>query len=86
MTFAAAKLLPEERDRPALKGKEEEEVHAVYLDGDQGDPENDAVSSLNGDAQQEDADAEFEGNVRSNVGRFARPPPLIPVVSVVDVL
>lgn len=34
MAFTTAKLLPEERDRPALKGEEEEEVYAVYLDED----------------------------------------------------
>lgn len=86
VAFAAAKLFPEERDWPALEGEEEEEVHAVYLNNDQGDPKNDAVSSLNGDTQQEDADAELEENVRSNVCRFTRPPPLIQVVSVVDML
>jgi hypothetical protein len=51
VAFAAAKLFPEERNRPALEGENEEEVHAVYLDGDQGDPKNDAVSSINGDTQ-----------------------------------
>jgi hypothetical protein len=34
VTFAAAKLFPEERDRPALECEEEEEVHAVNLDDD----------------------------------------------------
>ena len=67
-----------------MEGEEEEEVHAVDLDDDQGDPKNGAVSSLNGDTQQEDADAEFEKNVRSNVCRFASPPPLIQVVSLVE--
>jgi hypothetical protein len=86
VTFAAAKLLPEERDRPALKGKEEEEVHAVYLNDDQGDPENNAVSSLNDNTQQEDADAEFEENACRNLCRFARPPPLIQIVSALDML
>jgi hypothetical protein len=84
VAFAATKLFPEEPDRPALEGEKEEEVHAVYLDDDQGDPKNGAVSSLNGDTQQEDADAEFEENVRSNVCRFARPPPLIQIVSPVE--
>jgi hypothetical protein len=86
VVFAVAKLFPEERDGPALEGKEEEEVHAVYLNDDQGDPENDAVSSLNDDTQQEDADAEFEENACRNLCRFARPPPLIQVVSVVNIL
>lgn len=49
MAFAAAELFPEERDRPALEGEEEEEVHTVYLNDDQGDPKNDAMGSLNGD-------------------------------------
>ena len=86
VAFAAAKPFPEERDRPALEGEDKEEVHAVYLNDDQSDPENDAVSPLNGDTQQEDADAEFQANIRSNVCRFARPPPLIQIVSVVDML
>jgi hypothetical protein len=77
LAFAATELLPEERDRPALEGKDEEEVHAVELDGDQGGPENDAMSSVNGNTQQEDADAALEEEVRSNVSRLASPPPLI---------
>jgi hypothetical protein len=84
LAFAAEKLFPKERDRPALEGENEEEVHAVHLDGDQGDPKNGAMSFVNGDTQQEDADAEFEENVRDNVCRFARPPPLIQVVSLVE--
>jgi hypothetical protein len=67
-----------------LEGEDEEEVHAVYLDDNQGDPKNGAVSFLNGDTQQKDADAEFEENVRNNVRRFAGPPPLIEVVSLVE--
>jgi hypothetical protein len=77
VAFAAAELLPEERDRPALEGKNEEEVQAVELDDDQSDPKNGAMSSVNGDTQQEDADAEFEKDVRDNVSRLASPPPLI---------
>ena len=79
MAFATAKLLPEERNRPALEGEDEEEVQAVCLDGNQGNPENDAMSSLLGDAQQEDADAAFEKEVRDNISRFASPPPLLRV-------
>jgi hypothetical protein len=81
VSFAAAKLFPEERDRPALKGEDEEEVHAVYLDDDKGDPKNSAMSSILGDAQQEDADAEFQEDIRNNVCGLASPPPLIQVVS-----
>jgi hypothetical protein len=76
VAFAAAELLPEERDRPALEGKNEEEVQAVELDDDQGDPKNGAMSSVNGNPQQEDADAALEEEVRSNVSRLASPPPL----------
>jgi hypothetical protein len=86
VAFAAAKLFPEERDRPALECEEEEEVHAVNLDDDQGNPNNGAVNLFNGDTQQKNADAGFEENVRSDVGGLAGPPPLITVVSVVDVL
>jgi midasin (ATPase involved in ribosome maturation) len=60
-----------------LEGKDEEEVHAVELDGDQGGPKNDTMSSVNGNTQQEDADAALEEEVRSNVSRLASPPPLI---------
>lgn len=60
-----------------MKGKDEEEVHAVDLDGEQGGPKNDAMSSVNGNTQQEDADAALEKEVRSNVKRLACPPPLI---------
>jgi len=81
VSFAAAKLFPEERDRPALEGEDEEEVHAVYLDGDEGDPKNHAMGSILGDAQQEDADAHLEEDVRNDVCRLASPPPLIRVVS-----
>ena len=77
MAFAAAELLPDERDRPALEGEDEEEVHAVELDDDQGGPKNDAMSSVNGNTQQEDANAALEEEVRSNVKRLACPPPLI---------
>jgi hypothetical protein len=69
-----------------LECEEEEEVQAVYLDDDQGNPNNGAVNSFNGDTQQEDADAELEEDVRSDVCRLARPPPLITVISVVDIL
>jgi hypothetical protein len=84
LAFAATELLPEERDRPALEGKDEEEVHAVELDSDQGGPKNDAMCSVNGNTQQEDADAALEEEVRSNVSRLASPPPLIQIVSLVD--
>ena len=86
VAFAAAKLFPEERDRPALECEEEEEVHAVNLDDDQGNPNDGAVNFFNGDTQQEDADAGFEEDVRSDVCGLARPPPLIKIVSFVDVL
>jgi hypothetical protein len=66
-----------------LKREDEEEVHAVYLDGDQGCPENQAVGPFNGDTQQEDTDAAFEEDVRDNVSWFAGPPPLNGVVSIV---
>jgi hypothetical protein len=82
VAFAAAKLFPEERDRPALECEEEEEVHAVKLDDDQGNPNNGAVSFFNGDTQQKDADAELEKDIRNDVCRLAGPPPLITVVSV----
>ena len=83
MAFTTAKLFPEERDRPALEGEDEEEVHAVELDGDQGGPKNGAMGSVNGDTQQEDADAHLEEKIRSNVSRLACPPPLIQIVSLV---
>ena len=86
MAFTTAKLFPEERDRPALECKEEEEVHAVNLDDEQSNPDDGAVGFFNGDTQQKDADAGFEKKVRSNVSRLAGPPPLMTVVSVVDVL
>lgn len=79
MAFTTAKLLPEEGNRPALKGEDEEEVNAVCLDGNQGSPENDAVNPLMGDAQQKDADARFEKDVRNNIGWLAGPPPLLRV-------
>lgn len=72
-------MLPEEGNRPALEGEDEEEVHAVYLDSKQRSPENDAMNSLLGDAQQEDTDAGFEKDVRDNISRFAGPPPLLRV-------
>jgi hypothetical protein len=84
VSFAAAELFPEERNRPALEGEDEEEVHAVYLDDNQGDPKDGAMSPILGDAQQEDADAEFEEDIRNNVGGLASPPPLIQVVSYVE--
>lgn len=34
MSLSTAELFPEEGDRPALEGEDEEEVHAVHLDGD----------------------------------------------------
>jgi hypothetical protein len=86
VAFAAAKLFPEEPDRPASEFEDEEKVHAVYLDDDQGNPNNGAVNSFNSDTQQEDADAEFEEDVRSDVCRLAGPPSLITVVSVIDML
>lgn len=72
-------MLPEEGNRPTLEGEDEEEVHAVYLDGKQGSPKNDAMSSPLSDAQQEDTDAGFEKDVRNDIGRFAGPPPLLRV-------
>jgi len=81
VSFAASELFPEERDRPALEGEDEEEVHAVYLDGNKGDPKNHAMGSILGDAQQEDADAHLEEDIRNNVCGLASPPPLVRVVS-----
>jgi hypothetical protein len=66
-----------------LEGEDKEEVHAVYLNGDQGSPEDDAMGALEGYTQQEDTDAEFEEDVRDNVGGLAGPPPLIQVISIV---
>ena len=51
MAVTTAKLLPEEGDWPALEGEDEEEVHAVYLNRNQRGPENDAMSSIKGDAE-----------------------------------
>jgi hypothetical protein len=59
-----------------LEGKDEEKVYGVYLDGDKGRPENEAVGLLNCDTQQEDTNAHLEEDVRYNVGWFAGPPPL----------
>lgn len=77
MAFAAAELLPEEGNRPALEGEDKEEVHAVQLDSNQRTPEDNAMGSLMSDTQQENADAGFEKDVRNNIGRFAGPPPLL---------
>jgi len=84
MSFAAAELFPEERDRPALEGEDKEEVHAVYLDGDEGDPKNHAMGSILGNAQKEDPDAHLEEDIRDNVCGLASPPPLVRVVSLME--
>lgn len=76
VSLAATELLPEVGYRPALEGKDEEEVYTVHLDGDEAGPEDDAVGAVNGDPEQEDTDAEFEEDVGDNVGWFAAPPPL----------
>jgi hypothetical protein len=76
VSFTATKLLPEVRDWPALEGEDEEEVHTVYLDGNEAGPEDDAVYAFNSNSEQENTDAEFEEDVRDYVGRFARPPEL----------
>jgi hypothetical protein len=76
VSLAAAELLPEVGDGPALEGKDEEEVYTVHLDGDEASPEDNTVRAVNGDPEQEDADAEFEEDVGDNVGRFTAPPPL----------
>jgi hypothetical protein len=54
-----------------LEGENKEEVHAVRLDGDEGNPENDPVCFLDRDSKQEDTNAEFEEDIRDNVSRFA---------------
>jgi hypothetical protein len=59
MSFATTELLPEERDRPALEGEDEEEVYTVHLDGDEAGPEDNAVCRLNSNTQQEDTNAAF---------------------------
>lgn len=84
MAVTTTKLLPEEGNRPALEGEDEEEARAVYLNDNQGGSENDAMSSFKGDAQQEDANDEFQKHVRDNVGRFAGPPPLMQVNTILD--
>lgn len=74
-----AELFPEERHRPALKRKDEEEVYAENLNAYKRDPEDNSVRSLDCNSKQEDTDAEFEEEVRCDVDWFANPPPLIPV-------
>jgi hypothetical protein len=75
-TLSTTELFPEEGNWPALEGKDEEEVHGIYLNGDKRHPENDAVGLLNRDTQQEDTNTHLEEKVRCNIGRFAAPPPL----------
>jgi hypothetical protein len=75
-SLTAPKLFPEERDRPALKCEEKQEKHAVQLNGDETDPEDDPVRALDGDSEQKDANAHFEKYIRDDISGFAGPPPL----------
>jgi hypothetical protein len=60
-----------------LEGEDEEEVDTIGLDGDEGNPKNDAVRSLDSNSKQEDTNAGFEEDIRDNISRFAGPPPLV---------
>jgi hypothetical protein len=77
LALSTAELLPEEGYRPALEGEDEEEVNTVGLDGDEGNPKNDAVRSLDSNSKQENTNAGFEEDIRDNISRFAGPPPLV---------
>lgn len=76
LALAAAKLVPEVTYGVALEDEEEQEEDTVNLNGKEARPEDDAVDTVDGDSQQEDADTEFEKYTGDDVGWFASPPPL----------
>ncbi len=69
-------LLPEEFGGPALQHEEEEEEGRVELGNDYDGPDDYFMDRGNGDAEQEDANADFEGHEAEDIGGFAGPPPL----------
>lgn len=59
-----------------MQDEEEEEEGTIDLDDDDYCPDDDLVCSCYGDADQHNADAEFEGHVGEDVDGLACPPPL----------